>query len=45
MKEYYEFNSMINHNGREKNTDNNFPAKTSFDKFKQEMIEEFGEKE
>lgn len=35
----------INPDGKEKDTDNNLPAKTSFDKFKQEMIEEFGEKE
>lgn len=35
----------INPDGREKNTDNNLPAKTSFDNFKQEMIEELGEKE
>lgn len=35
----------INPDGKEKGTDNNLLAKTSFDKFKQEMIEEFGEKE
>lgn len=35
----------INPDGKENDTDNNLPAKTSFDKFKQEMIEEFGEKE
>lgn len=35
----------INPDGREEDTDNNLPAKASFDKFKQEMIEEFGEKE
>lgn len=35
----------INPDGRDEDTDNNLPAKASFDKFKQEMIEEFGEKE
>lgn len=45
MKEYYEFNSKINPDGKEKDTDNNLPAKTSFEKFKQEMLEELGEKE
>lgn len=35
----------INPDGKAKGTDNNLLAKTSFDKFKQEMIEEFGEKE
>lgn len=36
----------INPDGREKDSDNNLPAaKTSFDKFKQEIVEEFGEKE